>query len=122
MAQDGIKFGITDVEGVVAALELLVFVEKERERIIDAYQLEMAAFRIDMETKNPRREPSKASFPLLVDIRFARSTAGFGTPPNLRVSPVPYSTLETWRRLWTPGHRQLGSYRQAERTASIHRL
>ena len=50
-AQDGIELGIADVEGVVVALELLMVVEKERERVVDTYRREMAAFRIGMEAK-----------------------------------------------------------------------
>src|SRR5215470_3191497 len=55
-AENGIELGIADVEGVVVALELLVVVEKERERIVDTYRREMAAFRIGMEAKNARKE------------------------------------------------------------------
>src|ERR1700752_245135 len=55
-AEDGIEFGIADVEGVVLALELLVVVEKERERIVDTYRREMAVFRIGMEAKNARKK------------------------------------------------------------------
>ncbi len=55
-AQDGIELGITDVEGVVVALELLVIVEKERERIVDTYRSEMAAFRIGMQAENSRKK------------------------------------------------------------------
>src|SRR5215471_7696462 len=56
-AQDGIELAIADVEGVVVALELLVVVvEKERERVVDRYRREMAAFRIGMETKNARKK------------------------------------------------------------------
>ena len=43
-AEDGIELGIADVEGVVVALELLDVVEKERERVVDTYRREMAAF------------------------------------------------------------------------------
>ena len=42
--------------GVVAALELLDVVEKERERVVDMHRSEMAVFRIGMETKNPRKK------------------------------------------------------------------
>src|SRR5690348_18268757 len=55
-AEDSIELGIADVEGVVVALELLVVVEKERERVVDTYRREMAAFRIGMETKNARKK------------------------------------------------------------------
>src|ERR1700747_1325322 len=55
-AEDGIKLGIADVEGIVVALELLVVVEKERERVVDTYRGEMAAFRIGMEAKNARKK------------------------------------------------------------------
>jgi len=51
-AEDGIELGIADLEGVVVALELLVVVEKERERVVDTYRREMVAFRIGMEAKN----------------------------------------------------------------------
>src|SRR5215471_2123047 len=34
-AEDSIELGITDMKGVVVALELLVVVEKERERVVD---------------------------------------------------------------------------------------
>src|SRR5262252_6391238 len=54
--EDGIELGIVDVEGVVVALELLVVVEKERERLVDTYRREMAAFRIGMEAKNARKK------------------------------------------------------------------
>ncbi|MBU6461347.1 MAG: hypothetical protein KGI99_04565 [Bradyrhizobium sp.] len=37
-AEDGIELGVTDVEGVVVALELVLVVEKERERVVDAYR------------------------------------------------------------------------------------
>ena len=52
-AEDGIELGI-DVEGVVVALELLVVVEEECERVVDAYRREMVAFRIGTEAKNTR--------------------------------------------------------------------
>src|SRR5215813_5112210 len=55
-AEDGIELSIADVEGVVVALELLVVIEKERERVVDTYRREMAAFRIGVETKNVRKE------------------------------------------------------------------
>src|SRR5215468_7461288 len=55
-AEDGIELGIADVEGVVVALELLSVVEKERERVVDTYGREMAAFRIGMEAKNARKK------------------------------------------------------------------
>src|SRR5580704_3629902 len=55
-AEDGIELSIADVEGVVVALELLVVVEKERERVVDAYRREMAVFRIGMEAKNARKK------------------------------------------------------------------
>ena len=55
-AEDGIELGIADVEGVVVALELLDVVEKERERVVDTYRREMAAFRIGMEAKNARKK------------------------------------------------------------------
>ena len=55
-AEDGIELGIADVEGVVVALELLVVVEKQRERVIDTYWREMAAFRIGMEAENARKK------------------------------------------------------------------
>ena len=55
-AEDGIELGIADVEGVVVALELLAVVEKERERVVDTYRREMAAFRIGMEAKNARKK------------------------------------------------------------------
>src|SRR5580704_5179398 len=51
-AEDGIKLGIADVEGVVVALEVLVVVEEECERVVDTYRREMVAFRIGMEPKN----------------------------------------------------------------------
>jgi hypothetical protein len=37
------------VESVVVTLELLVVVEKERERVVDSYRREMAAVRIGIE-------------------------------------------------------------------------
>src|SRR5262249_20955783 len=55
-AQDGIELGIADVEGVVVALELLVVVEKERERVVNTYRREMSAFWISMEAKNARKK------------------------------------------------------------------
>src|ERR1700758_3882787 len=55
-AEDGIELGIADVEGVVVALELLDVVEKERERVVDTYRYEMAAFRVGMEAKNTRKK------------------------------------------------------------------
>jgi hypothetical protein len=55
-AQDGIELGIADMEGVVVALELLMVVKKERERVVDTYRREVAAFRIGMETKNARKK------------------------------------------------------------------
>jgi hypothetical protein len=55
-AQDGIELGIADVEGVVVALELLVVIEKERERVVETYRREMAAFRFCMEAKNARKK------------------------------------------------------------------
>ena len=51
--EDGIELGIADVEGVVVALELLVVVERERERVVDTY--EGAAF--------TGRSPSDAAAP-----------------------------------------------------------
>ena len=51
-AEDGIELGIADVEGVVVALELLLVVEEECERVVDTYRREMVAFRIGMEAKN----------------------------------------------------------------------
>jgi hypothetical protein len=59
-AEDGIELGIADVEGVVVALELLDVVEKERERVVDTYRREMAAFRIGMEAKNARKNCAAA--------------------------------------------------------------
>ena len=59
-AQDGIELGIADVEGVVVALEPLVVVEKEHERVVDPYRREMAAFRIGMEAKNARKKLRRA--------------------------------------------------------------
>src|SRR6516162_9816801 len=55
-AQDGIELGIADVEGVVVALELLVVIEKERERVVETYRREMAVFRIGMEAENSRKK------------------------------------------------------------------
>src|SRR5215831_7390868 len=56
-AENGIELGIADVEGVVVALELLVVVvEQERERVVDTYRREMAAFRIGIEAKNARKK------------------------------------------------------------------
>src|SRR5246127_5614442 len=55
-AEDGIELGIADVEGVVVALELLVVVEEECERVVDTYRREMVAFRIGMEAKNACKE------------------------------------------------------------------
>src|SRR5215471_369143 len=55
-AQDGIELGVADVEGIMVALELLVVVEKERERVIETYRREMAAFRIGAEAKNARKK------------------------------------------------------------------
>ena len=54
-AEDGIELGIADVESVMVALELLVVVEEERERLVDTYRREMAVFRIGMEAKNARK-------------------------------------------------------------------
>ena len=59
-AQDGIELGITNVECIVVALELLVVVEKECECIVDTYRCEMAAFRIGMEAKNARKKSAAA--------------------------------------------------------------
>src|SRR5215468_12138848 len=55
-AEDSIELGIADVEGVVVALEPLVVVEKERERVVDTYRREMAVLRIGMEAENPRKK------------------------------------------------------------------
>src|SRR5215472_12171216 len=55
-AEDSVELGVVDVEGVVVALELLVVVEKERERVVDTYRREMAVFRIGMEAKNARKK------------------------------------------------------------------
>jgi hypothetical protein len=44
------------MEGVVVALELLVVVEKERERVVETYRREMAAFRVGMQAKNARKK------------------------------------------------------------------
>src|SRR6516165_9129382 len=60
-AQDGIELGIADVEGVVVALELLLVVEKERERVVETYRREMAIFRIGMEAKNARKKIRRRS-------------------------------------------------------------
>jgi hypothetical protein len=57
--EDGIELGIADVEGVVVALELLLVVEKECERIVDPYRREMALFRIGIEVKNSREKPRR---------------------------------------------------------------
>src|SRR5262252_1802841 len=59
-AEDGIELGIADVEGVVVALELLVVVKKERERVVDTYRREMAAFQIGIEAKNARKKCAAA--------------------------------------------------------------
>jgi hypothetical protein len=59
-AEDGIELGVADVEGVVVALELLVVVEKERERAVNAYRREMAVFWIGMEAKNARKKLAAA--------------------------------------------------------------
>src|SRR5215472_5071725 len=55
-AEDSIELGITNMEGVVVALELLVVVEKKRERVVDTHWREMAVFRIGMEAKNARKK------------------------------------------------------------------
>jgi hypothetical protein len=44
------------VESVVVALELLVVVEKERQRIVDTHRREVAAFRIGMKAKDARKK------------------------------------------------------------------
>jgi hypothetical protein len=49
--EDGIERGIAG-EGVVVALELLVVVERECERVVDTYRREMRAFRIGTEAKD----------------------------------------------------------------------
>src|SRR3954469_5163709 len=51
-AEDRIEFGIADVEGIVVALELLLVVKEECERVIDTDRREMAAFRIGMKAEN----------------------------------------------------------------------
>ena len=61
-AEDRIELGIADVEGVVVALELLVVVEKKRERVVDTYRCEMAAFRIGMKAKNARKKLRRCPF------------------------------------------------------------
>jgi len=38
------------------ALEVLVVVETERERVVDTYRREMAVFQIGMEAKNARKK------------------------------------------------------------------
>ncbi|WP_208610718.1 hypothetical protein [Bradyrhizobium shewense] len=55
-AEHGIELGIAYVEGVVVALELLVVVEKERERVVDTYRREMSTFRIGLGAKNARKK------------------------------------------------------------------
>src|SRR5262249_41576072 len=54
--EDSIELGIADVEGIVVALELLVVIEKKRERVVDAYRCEMAVFRIGMKAENARKK------------------------------------------------------------------
>src|SRR5690242_21821857 len=54
-AEDGIELGIADMEGVMVALELLVVVEQQRERVVDADGREMAVFRIGLERSEERR-------------------------------------------------------------------
>ena len=51
-AEYGVELRIADVEGVVVALEILIIVEQERERVVETYRREMSIFRIGMETKN----------------------------------------------------------------------
>lgn len=40
----------------MVALELLLVIEKERERVVDTYRREMAVFRIGMKAKNARKQ------------------------------------------------------------------
>jgi hypothetical protein len=61
-AEDGIELGITDVEGVVVALELLVVVEEECERVVDTYRREMVAVRIG---RRPKMRAKKCAAALL---------------------------------------------------------
>ena len=61
-AEDGIEFGIADVEGVVVALELLVVVEKKRKRVVDTYRREMVAFRIGSWRPKMRAKNCAAAF------------------------------------------------------------
>src|SRR6476660_3810008 len=74
-AENGIELGVADVEGIVVALELLVVVEKERERVVDTYRREMTVFRIGMEAKNARKKLRRR---LLVAGRHDRVVEGDG--------------------------------------------
>jgi hypothetical protein len=60
--EDGIELGIADVESIVVALELLLVIEKERERVVDTSRREMAVFRIGMKAKNARKNCAAALF------------------------------------------------------------
>src|SRR5690348_11185095 len=52
-AEDSIELGIAEMEGIVVTLELLVVVEKKRERVVDTHRREMVVLRIGAEAKNP---------------------------------------------------------------------
>ena len=51
-AEDGIELGIADVEGIVVAFELLVIVEKERERVVDAAPTNRTSIRSSKSSPN----------------------------------------------------------------------
>ena len=74
-----------DVEGVVVALELLVVVKKERERVVETYRGEMAALRIGMEAKNPRKKLRRSSLVVgrdngVVEVDGHRKTSRYPLP------------------------------------------
>jgi hypothetical protein len=92
-AEDGIELGIADVEGVVVALELLLVVEKERERVVDAYRREMAVFRIGMEAKNSREKlrrcpPVAGRDDGVIEGNGHRRTSGYQTAAEMSAYPI----------------------------------
>src|ERR1700730_17372741 len=118
-AQDSIELHIADVEGEVVALapvvvarELRVVVEKERERVVETYRREMAAYRIGIEAKNARKKVRRGPL-VLGRVDGVAQGDGHRKTSRCRV-PQKYrsrQTIDRSYRLWREGlYRTAGSH------------
>src|SRR5205807_1839565 len=57
-AQDGIELGVADVESVVMALERVVLVEQQRQRVVHAHRGEMVVRSVEFQAEDLRKETS----------------------------------------------------------------